>query len=396
MVGRRTPRMLLAARSSELLRELTRPRPYLNKIRSIVRTQPELLGISTQPNLAFAIPIVIVCTTIDHEMESLEDKTQLIKFLAEEGIKHSICGPNGRGGLLMNLNSDDKTQDPITCFHMLVGKNDASALASLARVDKGTPLLTPDDIVNYNLLHLASSCGFIKVVECLLNICPHSLIQKNGDGNYPIHISAMKGHKDIFTLLMQRGIEQNFGGREGLGGLFVRRSCRENCAQLTALDCWIIQSFQEWTKFAPSIKHLLQDFPLIQTTIRTAHFLAMRRAIKSLIESFDCARTRDGRGKLPLHVAAAHGLKWGDGFKEILESNPHAVEERDNMTNLPPFALAAAASEHTKDLTCIFVLLRQNPEPVIDVCRTYKSTSRRRRIFQPESRVSRCKRRRLV
>jgi len=312
-------------------------------------------------------------------MESLEDKTQLIKFLAEEGIKNYVCGPLGRGGLLMNLNSDDKTGDPITCFHMLVGKNDASTLTSLARGEEGrNALLTPDDIVNYNLLHLASSCGHIEVVESLLQICPQSLTKKNGDGNYPIHISAMKGHKDIFTSLLRHGREQNFGGDEGLGGLFVKRSCKENCAQLTALDCWIIQSFQEWTELAPSMRQSLAGFPLLQTTIRTAHFLAIRRALKSLTATFDCANTRDSLGRLPLHVAAEHGLKWCD-VKEILHSNPHAIEESDRVTNLPPFALAAAANLHTKDLTCIFVLLRRNPEPLISTRRAYQSTSRRKR-----------------
>lgn len=353
--------------SEGLRQELTRRSgPYINKIRSMIRCQPDLLAQTTVPTFESAIPIVLVCTG-DQEMYSSEDRTQLIQLLAAEGMKNDVCGPSGRGGLLLNLNEDqDIVNDPVTCFHMLVGKNDVSTLKALAEMEP--PLLRPEDVVQYNLLHLASSCGHIEVVKCLLRTNPHSLAFKNFDGNYPIHISAMKGHTEVFKLLLQRGRSLNFGGEEGFGGLFVKRSCKDNRAKLTALDSWIIQSPREWDRIAPSLRQTFVGFPLLQRTICSSHFLSRRFAIKSLILHFDCTTTRDHEDKLPLHVAAERGLKWTEGLKEILESNLSALKENDRQTNLPPFILAATANNsYTQDLSSIFELLRHNPESISQI-----------------------------
>jgi len=67
---------------------------------------------------------------------------------------------------------------------------------------------------------------------------------------------------------------------------------------------------------------------------------------------------KQSRSRLPLHMALATGLKWTMGLKEIIENNMCALEERDEVTGLFPFMLAAQSKDHAMD--DIFYLLKNN------------------------------------
>ena len=73
----------------------------------------------------------------------------------------------------------------------------------------------------------------------------------------------------------------------------------------------------------------------------------------------DVANLRDGKKRLPLHVACDCGLRWDFGMKQIVNANIFALEEVDSKSTLLPFALAATST--CCDLNTIYQLLRYNP-----------------------------------
>jgi len=59
-----------------------------------------------------------------------------------------------------------------------------------------------------------------------------------------------------------------------------------------------------------------------------------------------CAR-KDHQGRLPFHYALQTGVTWLEGLKELFDASPRLLNERDPITLLYPFLLAAAhAEEH--------------------------------------------------
>ena len=71
------------------------------------------------------------------------------------------------------------------------------------------------------------------------------------------------------------------------------------------------------------------------------------------------ATSRDGKGRLPLHVSCERGILWSDGVKEIVDANISALEEVDNKIGLLPFALSATS--RLCDLNTVYQLFRYNP-----------------------------------
>jgi hypothetical protein len=73
----------------------------------------------------------------------------------------------------------------------------------------------------------------------------------------------------------------------------------------------------------------------------------------------DGAIYRDGKGRLPLHMACERGMRWSGGVKQVVDANIFALEEVDNKIGLLPFALAATS--RACDLNTVYQLLRYNP-----------------------------------
>lgn len=72
----------------------------------------------------------------------------------------------------------------------------------------------------------------------------------------------------------------------------------------------------------------------------------------------------NSRGRYPLHVALNSGIAWNEGIAALLQAFPPALNIRDPLTRLYPFALAAMAPDDlpTKnDLTTVFCVLRADP-----------------------------------
>jgi len=73
------------------------------------------------------------------------------------------------------------------------------------------------------------------------------------------------------------------------------------------------------------------------------------------------ARTTSGDGRLPLFTAAARSLKWSH-TSQIFNANMPVVHEKDILTGLPPFMLAAAGT--ASDIESVYKLLREYPPAI--------------------------------
>jgi hypothetical protein len=71
------------------------------------------------------------------------------------------------------------------------------------------------------------------------------------------------------------------------------------------------------------------------------------------------ATTRDGSGRLPLHLACEDSLSWKRGLSCIVNANMPALESVDPITGLPPFAHCAVGAN--SDLESIYELLKLHP-----------------------------------
>lgn len=78
----------------------------------------------------------------------------------------------------------------------------------------------------------------------------------------------------------------------------------------------------------------------------------------------DCAKIRDGAGRLPIHIATEMGLRWNEGVGLIVFAHDKGLEEKHCVTGLYPFMMAAAG--RSNDLNTIFMILRARPGVLTD------------------------------
>lgn len=64
--------------------------------------------------------------------------------------------------------------------------------------------------------------------------------------------------------------------------------------------------------------------------------------------------------RLPIHVALANGIQWADRVELLLDVKKKLTTEKDPVTKLPHYALAAMGPNI--DLETIFKLLLMGPE----------------------------------
>lgn len=70
--------------------------------------------------------------------------------------------------------------------------------------------------------------------------------------------------------------------------------------------------------------------------------------------------TRDGSGRLPLHLACEYSLPWKKGLSKIVDAHMPTLETKDPITGLPPFAHSAVGPK--SDIDSIYELLRLHPD----------------------------------
>ncbi|GAX10941.1 hypothetical protein FisN_2Lh471 [Fistulifera solaris] len=92
---------------------------------------------------------------------------------------------------------------------------------------------------------------------------------------------------------------------------------------------------------------------ILATAAETDHYSEQRSTdiIRMIIDAFPSAACHStAGGRTPLGIAAAAGMLWRHGAMDLIfAAAPDAVSQADPMSGLPPFLLAAARPEETKE-----------------------------------------------
>ena len=259
---------------------------------------------------------------------------------------------------------------------------------------------------NLNYLHkVCQESEEPATVDLLKSLLSHGardlLDEKDRYGCLPIQVLiSPRGSRyeppnlEKFKILLEEGIRNKVGGENGVGGLFDQFTYELGDmdggyteVSTTTLEGLFGTANEEgkfrysWDAVAAAIGHIIAGAPILQGAIGNVS----SDILSDLIAHFDCLSIRDGKGRLPIqaavedglrwddgmnviveatatdenclpiHVAAKYGLKWEDGMKCIIEANQAAMIEKDPMTGLYPFALAAVGED--SDLSSIYELL---------------------------------------
>jgi hypothetical protein len=319
--------------------------PSMPKAISILNAHP--LVLSHQNRIGF-LPLhkAIKCTRSDY-------RSEIIKLIIEHGIQNNVGGPHGRGGLLVR--SDDKRRSGL-CL-LVVGDDKTDILEYL--ITRDPPLLSSQDVIDYNLLHCAAGDPFlfkdrVNTIRFLIDLCPQALRSRNSVGDLPIHhLCKQPGYSlQMLQMFLQEGVLNGvFLEKDGRGRPFLR-CCIENHSipLLRSLDG----------------DNTYRNSPILQGIIG----VSSQKSLRTIIDTFEnfkhwcCAR--DSQGRLPLHTAVQYGLKWDDEVEDILNANVFAASDLDPVTNLYPFLLAACSTgkQEGYDLNSIYQLARCNPNCV--------------------------------
>ncbi len=131
----------------------------------------------------------------------------------------SGIGSSTRGGLVRDMRV---CMPPLK---MLIYNDRLDVLKKLSEMDQ--PMLFPQDVVDYHLLHFAVGHCRPDWVRFFIGLNPKAVSTRDEYGLLPIHLCAKEWHKspdlfwDILSLILEEGVKQKVGGEEGFGGLFV-------------------------------------------------------------------------------------------------------------------------------------------------------------------------------
>jgi hypothetical protein len=360
--------------------------PCIPKAISILQSHPSIL--SHQNKIGF-LPLhkAIKCTQSAY-------RSEIIKLIIEEGIRHDICNDIGvdygncndngngngnengsRGGLLVR--SKDRNRSAL-CL-LVVGDDKTDILQYLVSRSP-TPLLSSQDVIDYQLLHTAAGDPFlfkdrVHTLRFLIDLCPTSFKYRNDAGDLPIHhLCKQPGYStEMLQMFLNEGVANGvYLEKDGKG-----RPLLQCCMEEHVL---------------PLLKSLEYDnVPILQDVIGVVSSEKLRIIIDTLEFFKPWCSVRDKERRLPLHTAAEVGLKWEEEMKDILNANVFAACEIDPKTNLYPFLLAASSANASTstgddtgtnantdadadvgkkegscdcDLTSIYKLARMNPNCV--------------------------------
>ncbi len=275
----------------------------------------------------------------------------LINLLVEEGLNYNVGGSDARGGLLVKDNFNH------TPLNFLVSKNAIQTLRQLQNHDP--PNLYPRDVIECQLFSNVHSTFHADMVRFLVRLCPESVSQVFDifDGNFLINymcitVADCRFLLRVIPILVEEGIRQELGGEYGIGGLFVVQ------AGLSCIDLLIDRRRQSWDVLAPIIHNSIGDAPILHGAI-LAHSISISYSthIQSICQYFEnSAQIRDSKGRLPIHLAAEQGLRWKeDNMEDIVKANLPAVKEKDPLSGLPVYALAAVGEDSS--LSTVYELL---------------------------------------
>jgi len=382
-----------------LYEKITSTSSTLDEVKSVVHSYPQILSFSFShvfpldklcmkktSNPDIIIYLVQQGAKIDAEEEERQKRShshERIGDMHKSVGNRSTCtdrsaigSNNTRGGLVRDMRSI--CMPPLK---WLIYNDRMDVLKKLSEMDP--PMLLPQDVVNYHLLHFAVSHCRPDWVRFFLDLNPRAVGKTNDYGQLPIHLCAKEWHKspdifwDVFRLLLVEGVKEKVGGEYGFGGLFVPTLRKVNAGVSTSASTSTKVSIREitiieeifksagvtWDKISKIIQDKNARNALVHQLLKgnisgTQHFI-------DIVHSFsDCLCVKDGRGQLPIHIALERGIAWDNGTGDLVKANSTVIKTPDKLTGLFPFALAAVGEGN--DLESIFELLRRFPEGVPD------------------------------
>jgi ankyrin repeat protein len=315
---------------NEYMHKEKRSRSEVDTVKAIIKTCPEFLSVKdSRGNL----PLHVACG--DGETSSI-----YVPLLVEAGIKHGVGGRQGRGGLLV------KGSKKLYALGILARQGNIEVFKKLEQISPS--IFNEDDVLKYELVHLAAFQKEINMVKFLSEYNPSVLYTKTSKGGcLPIHFSQSLG---MVSLLLERAIEAN-PCDDTIGGLFAK-----NDDGKMPIDHILSQHNKEnvWNCISEALsKH--KDVPILHQVIRNAPLY-----VDKIIENFPhSCYLRDWKGRLPVHVALETGMKWSVSLISIIHANSSHLGDIDPVTGFYPFVLAAC--EPSSDLRTINHLLHLHP-----------------------------------
>ena len=300
-----------------------------------------------------------------------------VRLLAEEGLKQKVGGKGNRGGLLLHIedpflknrgqnvlqslanlkcggenkndDNDSKEEDVVLCDTMYL-----NALQDLRQSN----LLVSEDVRDQGLLywscHPEAQLRFDYLVTLDKNALKHSKYQ----GESLIHAIISNPRRGIcsFSMALKAGVKYHCP--EFILDLLFQKGIDGRSACKRAFDKYGVE------KTFSVIKECISS----DTTIPILHH-AMRGDAQECFQEFalrypTTAFLRDEKGRSLAQFAIASGSKTykTDAFF-FARIRSDELEERDPITDLYPFMMAAAAE--TGDLSTIFYLFGRNPALVL-------------------------------
>ena len=298
-----------------------------------------------------------------------ERSVSFVPFLAAEGVKFNVGGEGKRGGLL--------GEDPVYSLNVLQKVVGSAGFLGLLDMDSSacdlfyldiltklceSKLLRKDDVVKHHLLFWSCSALSKERFKYLVDWDPEALEKTLYEGVPLLQAFANIGELGNFAMVLKAGIKHY---PEHLGFLF-----RKNNDGITS--CQI--AFEEYGKD--------ETFKVIQECIPAdSKYPILHRVIKNASQYMDdfakrypsAIYLRDEHQRLLHHTALGSGTNLSTDAVFILRMRDEEIEERDPVTDLYPFAIAASAEKC--DLSTVHYLLRRNPALLERSARVSKHSS---------------------
>jgi len=281
---------------------------------------------------------------------------EVIQLAITTGLKHTVGGKNGRGGLAIANNHKR------TALEVLGSRSAGSNSKLFKNLMEATQpkLILQRDFKSLNLLHAVADGGKATVARQILKARPESISFVDDNGRLPLHVACMHNpsaaQTKMIRLLLSEGVEEHI---DGMGGLLLADD--NNKSPLDLLVWNLPWDERRWSSINILFEGVVKNVPLIQSAIEEG---LARWKIKSLISNHrESLKTKDEFGCLPLHVfLAKQGSFPDDIYMQIVDLYPAATSEPDGDTGLLPFQTAAALPNWK--LTDVYDLLRTNPSVI--------------------------------
>jgi len=273
------------------------------------------------------LPLHIACEESNNTRQS-----ELVEILLSEGLNNDVGGKYGAGGL---FEKDYKGTSPLMqVIHMM--NNPFTWDAELIETCVKTAFQSSKEVFPELTGSTSTAAAIGGEFAVTFSVDENELLKEDIEFHFPILHEAMRiSSPDAFYRIIDivKGHDHDLEGRDRRG-----RTALIKAIYLDAEESHSNRKNQYKRKTS------------------TKEIISM---IIGAVTS-DCAKVRDGAGRLPINIATELGLTWDEGVGDIVFANKSGLEERHCVTGLYPFMTAAVGPN--RDLTTIYKLLRERPK----------------------------------